>query len=1510
MENRERKSGCFTYNSDHQVLVCEQCRSCIVPRLAAFVSHIRRKPHYLCKAEQKALTVFYAQLKLRSVEELITRCRGEDGPFNSIHRLQIKSGFLCEVKPCRQLFGDEKTMNRHIRSMHEEEHIQSSTKESRLYSQWPIQNYFRARQLTCYFRVHDSTRALTAYNATRQRQHPHPQDGSIEAAFHQLKSKVHSWQDELEKKQAMVMVDKERTERVPWLNKLGLTPYLAGLSDAEVKSSYQVPQWRHLANNEEGDEDDHDASRSSSDDNSDREDDETLSIIVGATKEMLTQAYNIVDEDSEECRLTEQRAAILSKFSKEPISKQRYFFRAYKNTATLEKYFLTMQQLVAYTYRVAYAPTGHFTQRSGNTVLPQHRIRLSPRQQSALTNTAKMARRVKDIGNKSLHLAIITALERLMCANIGSNKFGSPITSFAAMLARKHSKKKRDEHGEDMSHSGWQDLTSFSSHLSALIWGAQLVIFRDICTQYEEDSNNPSQILDVLSEYMDLYFQQERETPFGFILQWRLILFNLAPYAITSKQARWAPDFSYIDMDGVRLHMRELHQLIRHTFQDAARILYQQLLFGNIQSGKLANVQPFSVEDSLEDKAYGTSWLDHAANKAYTSNHTTALLECIRSDPDMCRAFFRQDRDGDVIINSTTMSAYEADVQLFLGRLLVLCHIVPGPPLRAPEILSADTANTERMRHVYVWAKQVAIHITYHKSQESRGKARDNLRFLPNEIGNLILLYVLYVLPLRKLLLQERYPDKRLSTRLWTDRRGEPWDDRQLTHQIKSACAAARVPIMTSAWWRHIAAAMTKDLFTKDEMDVFGNVSGDDSVAEDQPDMFQLAEMSNHTFRTMSMVYAGSTGGLVTTMMQRTRHASMLWATRLQLTRAIHDGDNLTSQPMRYNIKRLGGARTRPTYSEFEILSKARQLYKKDALVFRSSAQREAVRAVCGDEPVEQVIVIMATGAGKTLPILIPSQMPGAGTTIIVMSTVALRYSLIRQMRAMSIRWEEWTGQSSPTTAPSVVIVSAEAVSNTWRLTDYCWRLNESGRLDRIVMDECHLTLTAQYRESMGRVGESIRQIKTQSVWLTGTLMPSMEADLIHTNKLVAPLIIRQSTNRPNIRYLIQIQDKPQRTQHQKREVVSEWMLRTLDDRMSNIARLSRKRRPGYNADARCIVYWPTVKQAKLYAERIGCAYVTGEQTNKEKATAIEGWLNGTNSYVMSATSALGVGFDHSSVRAIIHAGVPRRLTDYGQESGRAGRDGERAISEILAEHDWEQRFSGGTDGGDDTHAMYLIMKKMCCVRGVMSQYLDRSADWLCCTEEQSKCWYCRGLATLAPRPPGMVFGLGKEIVHTGEAEILRQNKESAEAELAYRYEMEVAAHTCLYCRTRGRESGHEPGECGFRDDWLREKMKAAKRNGNQWMPKFGVCFQCYHPQFVCKAGFTSTRCELPDQVMPVCIGAYQRPGGRQWLKDTFHGPVDSMSVYMDWLGQVATIGSEKAANCNRVAIAVLLLCR
>ncbi len=55
------------------------------------------------------------------------------------------------------------------------------------------------------------------------------------------------------------------------------------------------------------------------------------------------------------------------------------------------------------------------------------------------------------------------------------------------------------------------------------------------------------------------------------------------------------------------------------------------------------------------------------------------------------------------------------------------------------------------------------------------------------------------------------------------------------------------------------------------------------------------------------------------------------------------------------------------------------------------------------------------------------------------------------------------------------------------------------------------------------------------------------------------------------------------------------------------------------------------------------------------KARRMAEWIQETR--VIVATNALGLGIDIPDVRLVVHAGLPRRLRDYAQESGRGGRD-------------------------------------------------------------------------------------------------------------------------------------------------------------------------------------------------------------------------------------------------------------
>ena len=79
-------------------------------------------------------------------------------------------------------------------------------------------------------------------------------------------------------------------------------------------------------------------------------------------------------------------------------------------------------------------------------------------------------------------------------------------------------------------------------------------------------------------------------------------------------------------------------------------------------------------------------------------------------------------------------------------------------------------------------------------------------------------------------------------------------------------------------------------------------------------------------------------------------------------------------------------------------------------------------------------------------------------------------------------------------------------------------------------------------------------------------------------------------------------------------------------------------------------------------------AYHAGLKSDQR--TAIQNDFMRSDDAVIVATIAFGMGIDKSNIRYIYHYNLPKGLESYAQEIGRAGRDGETAVCEMLASVD------------------------------------------------------------------------------------------------------------------------------------------------------------------------------------------------------------------------------------------------
>lgn len=520
-------------------------------------------------------------------------------------------------------------------------------------------------------------------------------------------------------------------------------------------------------------------------------------------------------------------------------------------------------------------------------------------------------------------------------------------------------------------------------------------------------------------------------------------------------------------------------------------------------------------------------------------------------------------------------------------------------------------------------------------------------------------------------------------------------------------------------------------------------------------------------------------------------------------------------------------------YSVDEVREAMRKVLKQDEPEFRSEEQERAVAAVLNlDTP---LVVVLPTGGGKSLPFMLAASLRDPGVTILVAPFKALLFDYVKRLKLSEVDHVLW--YHGQTRYAPLVVVSADHCGGS----DFITYGHMLGRkLRRVVIDEGHLSFTASdYRQKL-RTLYHLRVLGRPTVVLTATLPPSRMHELVEALSIQNPMVIRCSTVRPNIRYMVQ--RCPGQTQL---KVACE---------MARIRRLQ----PG----ERGIFYCRQRDTAEELAKQLGCGFFHSTSVSKEETIA--SWME--NGGFCAATGALGTGVDFPGIVYIVHVGVPYGMIDFAQETGRGGRSGE-AVDSIVLLTDVESRELGRKDAAEmsiDEMAMKVFIETKECRRLVMSGYLDEEGK-TCADVEGRPCDHCG---------EGIADWTATQVRRAEEAQRVEQGLDEAQRQCGF----------CLV--TLGTDAAdHPPSKCSTTSgldittsEELRDAVEYDRRNRCQ------VCYKCGVGERNCKAIERDVTCRWGGVAAVLWLSWFRAERCQEVLRGGgFIG--DDLAGFGRWLG-------------------------
>ena len=350
-------------------------------------------------------------------------------------------------------------------------------------------------------------------------------------------------------------------------------------------------------------------------------------------------------------------------------------------------------------------------------------------------------------------------------------------------------------------------------------------------------------------------------------------------------------------------------------------------------------------------------------------------------------------------------------------------------------------------------------------------------------------------------------------------------------------------------------------------------------------------------------------------------------------------------------------------------------------------------------------LVVMPTGGGKSLCYQLPALIR-EGVTLVVSPLIALMKDQVDALERRGI--------------------PAGLVNSSQSLTEQRDRLNRLRRGElkilyvsperfraegfRSALDGVNISLFAvdeahclsqwghDFRPDYLRLGQALEEIgRPQVAAFTATATPTVRKDIVETLKLRDPFVSITGFERPNLSLRVHRYETTETRSRGKWRADGKGGLKAW--KFGRVEDVIRQWKTG-------IVYCSTRKNVEDVADQLAgkslkvIAY-HGGMTDDARKRAQDGFIS-RNADVVVATNAFGMGIDRADVRFVIHFDVPGSIEAYYQEAGRAGRDGEQAVCELLFNFPDTETQKFFIDGNNPTSRQ---------IRNVYSALLCRTDD-------------------------------------------------------------------------------------------------------------------------------------------------------------------------------------------------------